>query len=201
MPQRLLIKECRRYPWNHGHPGKCGVFVWQSFCTTSGSASREDQDRARPPRSCADGNKARACRVRRARRPQRCKEGIVMKKARSESAHLLPIQELRWRCDPATLGFETTEVVSPLDGVAGQERAADAIKLALRITAPDYNVFVAGPPGTGRLAVTLDLLRAAAAARPAASDWCYLENFREPDRPVAVELPAGKGRELKADLD
>ena len=62
-----------------------------------------------------------------------------MKKARSESAHLLPIQELRWRCDPATLGFETTEVVSPLDGVAGQERAADAIKLALRITAPDYN--------------------------------------------------------------
>ncbi|TMG67970.1 MAG: ATP-dependent protease, partial [Chloroflexi bacterium] len=124
-----------------------------------------------------------------------------MKKARSESAHLLPIQELRWRCDPATLGFETTEVVSPLDGVAGQERAADAIKLALRITAPDYNVFVAGPPGTGRLAVTLDLLRAAAAARPAASDWCYLENFREPDRPIAVELPAGKGRELKADLD
>ncbi|TMG56430.1 MAG: ATP-dependent protease [Chloroflexi bacterium] len=124
-----------------------------------------------------------------------------MKKARSESAKLLPIQELRWRCDPAALGFETTEAVSPLDGVAGQERAADAIKLALRITAPDYNVFVAGPPGTGRLAVTLDLLRAAAAARPAASDWCYLENFREPDRPVAVELPAGKGRELKADLD
>ena len=124
-----------------------------------------------------------------------------MKKARSDRARPLPIQELRWHCDPATLGFETTEAVSPLDGVAGQERGVDAIKLALRVTAPDYNVFVAGPPGTGRLSVTLDLLRAAAAARPAPSDWCYLENFREPDRPIAIELPAGKGRELKADLD
>ena len=101
-----------------------------------------------------------------------------MKKARSYRARPLPIQELRWHCDPATLGFETTEAVSPLDGVAGQERGVDAIKLALRVTAPDYNVFVAGPPGTGRLSVTLDLLRAAAAARPAPSDWCYLENFR-----------------------
>ena len=113
----------------------------------------------------------------------------------------LALQDLRWRCDAATLGFETTDDVRPLDGFVGQERAVSAIELAIRIGAPDYNVFVAGAAGTGRTSVTAHLVRKAAAARPASSDWCYLHNFREPDRPIAVGLPAGKGRELAADLD
>src|SRR5438105_10255112 len=113
----------------------------------------------------------------------------------------LALQDLRWRCDAGTLGFKTTDDVRPLDGFVGQERAVSAIELAIRIGAPDYNVFVAGAAGTGRTSVTVDLLRKAAAARPASSDWCYLHNFREPDRPIAVGLPAGKGRELAADLD
>ena len=112
----------------------------------------------------------------------------------------LGLQDLRWRCDPATLGFETTDEVRPLDGFVGQERGVSAIELALRISEPDYNVVVAGAAGTGRTSVTLDLLRKAAVARPASSDWCYLHSFREPDRPIAVELPAGKGPELAADL-
>src|SRR5437867_1683631 len=109
--------------------------------------------------------------------------------------------DLRWRCDPASLGFDTTEHVQPLDAFVGQERAVSAIDLAIRITAPDYNVFVAGAAGSGRTIVTVDLLQRAALARPASSDWCYLHNFREPDRPIAIELPAGMGRELAADLD
>ena len=110
-------------------------------------------------------------------------------------------EELRWRCDPVTLGFETTKNVRPLDTFVGQERGISAIDLAVRITAPDYNLFIAGAAGTGRTSLTLDLLRRAAAVRPASSDWCYFHNFREPDRPIAVELPAGMGRELAVDLD
>src|SRR5947208_3489446 len=64
---------------------------------------------ARPPRCCQDGSK----------------ETRAMKKARSDGARPLPVQELRWHCDPATLGFETTEAVRPLDGVVGQERGVD----------------------------------------------------------------------------
>jgi len=124
-----------------------------------------------------------------------------MKKARSDGARPLPIEDLRWRCDPATLGFETTEHVRPLDAFVGQERAVNAINLALHITAPDYNVFVAGAEGTGRASLTFDLLRKAAVARPASSDWCYVHNFPEPGRPIAIELPPGKGGELAADLE
>ncbi|MDE3112334.1 MAG: AAA family ATPase [Chloroflexota bacterium] len=109
--------------------------------------------------------------------------------------------DLRWRCDPAALGFRSTDDVPPLEGVRGQQRAIDAIELGLDIDDPDHNVYVAGPAGTGRNTAVLDLLGRAAAARPAASDWCYLHSFDDPYRPIAVELPAGKGRELAADLD
>src|SRR5438445_4211782 len=120
---------------------------------------------------------------------------------RSRPSLKLRPEELRWRCDPAALGFETTNEVQPFEGFAGQDRGVEAIGLAIRISAPDYNVFVAGVAGTGRNTVTLDLLRKAAAARPASSDWCYLHNFREPERPIAVELPAGVGRQLADDLE
>ena len=113
----------------------------------------------------------------------------------------LGAEELRWRCDPARLGFKTTNEARPLEGWVGQDRAAEAIALAAQIGAPDYNVFVAGPDGTGRTSITLDLLQRAAAARPASSDWCYLHNFHDPRSPVAVELPAGGGPTLARDLE
>ncbi len=120
-------------------------------------------------------------------------------------APVLPVplgpSELRRRCDPATLGFRSTDDVHPLEGVMGQERAIAAIDLGLHIDDPDHNVYVAGPGGTGRNTATLDLLRRAAAERPASSDWCYFHSFEDPYRPYAVELPAGRGRELAADLD
>ncbi|HEU5287355.1 MAG TPA: hypothetical protein VFV20_03050, partial [Candidatus Limnocylindria bacterium] len=58
--------------------------------------------------------------------------------------------ELRWRCDPASLGFRTTSDIAPLDTVVGQDRGLAAIDLALDIDDPEYNVFVAGPSGSGR---------------------------------------------------
>ena len=113
----------------------------------------------------------------------------------------LPPGELRWRCDPASLGFASTAEVPPLAEVVGQERGLSAIDFALHIDDPDYNVYVAGPAGTGRSTAALDMVRRAAAGRPAGSDWCYLHSFDDPYRPVAVELPAGKGHGLADDLD
>ncbi len=108
--------------------------------------------------------------------------------------------DLRWRCDPASLGFTTTDGVTPLQQVIGQERGISAIELALHIDDPDHNLYVAGPGGTGRNTATLDLLKRAAKERDPSSDWCYLHNFEDPYRPIAVELPAGNGRELADDL-
>ena len=33
------------------------------------------------------------------------------------------------------------------------------------------------------------------------SDWCYIYNFDNPNQPIAVELPAGQGKEFKESMD
>lgn len=107
---------------------------------------------------------------------------------------------LRWRCDPDALGLETTADVKPLDQLVGQNRAVDAITLALEIADSRYNLFVAGPVGTGRMTTIRRLIERVASRRPPASDWCYLHNFADPYRPIAAELPPAKGPELSRDV-
>jgi len=48
--------------------------------------------------------------------------------------------------DPATLGFETTDERSPLEGTIGQERAISTLELGLDINEPGFNIFISAPP-------------------------------------------------------
>ncbi len=105
-------------------------------------------------------------------------------------------ERLRRDCDPESLGFETTAEVAPLDGTIGQERALSAMEFALNVTAPGYNLYVAGYPGTGRNTAIRSYLERLAAARPAPQDWCYVYNFHDPLHPRAISLPAGRAKEL-----
>src|SRR5512143_3681832 len=109
------------------------------------------------------------------------------------AAPLAP-EQLRWRCDPAELGFTTTASLAPLETVIGQDRGLGAIDLALEIDDPEYNLFVAGPSGTGRNTAVVDLVKRAAARRPTPADLCYLHNFEDSYHPVVLELPPGTGR-------
>jgi predicted ATP-dependent protease len=108
---------------------------------------------------------------------------------------------LRWRCDPDELGFATTRDVPSLEGTVGQERGVDAVAVGLALDTAEFHVFVAGPSGSGRTTTVQTLVSHEAGRRPAASDWCYLHNFKEPAQPIAVELPPGRGPELANDLD
>lgn len=105
-------------------------------------------------------------------------------------------EELRRDCDPDSLGFETTAEVPPLEGTVGQDRAISAIEFALNVAAPGYNLYVAGFPGTGRNTALRSYLERLAASRPVPPDWCYVYNFHDPQRPQAISLPPGKGREF-----
>ena len=105
-------------------------------------------------------------------------------------------QRLRRRLDPATLPFASTAEVAPLEGTIGQPRALDALQFGLEIHTPGYNLFVTGAPGSGRLTTVRDHLERVARERPVPGDWVYVHDFDQPDRPRAIGLPAGKGREL-----
>ncbi|HEY1296806.1 MAG TPA: AAA family ATPase [Chloroflexota bacterium] len=113
----------------------------------------------------------------------------------------LPAESLRWRCDPETLGFASTDDVPPLVGTAGQDRGLDAINLGLAVENDGFNVFVAGPPGSGRTTTARYLIAQTAASRAAPSDWCYLHNFQTANQPIALELAAGQAPEVSHDLE
>src|SRR6516165_9856373 len=119
----------------------------------------------------------------------------------ADIAHRLRLDAARTRrrLDPDTLQFETTADVAPLRGTIGQTRALEAIDFGLEIASSGYNLFLAGAAGSGRESTVLDYLERVAASRAAPDDMVYVHNFREPDRPRALRLPAGRGRKLRAD--
>ncbi len=108
----------------------------------------------------------------------------------------LPASELRRRVDPTSLGFATTADIAPIRGLIGQERALEAIAFGTEMTAMDYNIFVLGPPASGKRTALKTQLVDKAAARPLPDDWAYVYNFQEPSRPRALRLPPGRARAL-----
>lgn len=113
----------------------------------------------------------------------------------------LTVADLQLCCDPALLDFEDTSSLEPLPGLIGQERALGAIKLAASIAHADFNLFVLGPVGAGRHSVVQTLLEVEATNRPVPSDWVYVNDFANPDRPRAVALPPGTARPLQKALE
>ena len=109
-----------------------------------------------------------------------------MRKRLAVAAH-----QLRRTWDPGRLGFATTAELPELEGLVGQEQAVRALGFGLSLRSPGYNIFVAGPSGTGKTSYTSSLVRARAACEPAAQDWVYVHNSDRPDEPLAIALPAG----------
>jgi len=112
----------------------------------------------------------------------------------AEKAASLPATELRRVVRPESLGFKTTAELEPISGLIGQDRALRAIQFGTDFKAHDFNLFVLGPPASGkRTAVRQYLDRIAAEASPPA-DWVYANNFENPNRPRAISLPSGRAR-------
>lgn len=117
------------------------------------------------------------------------------------SRHLVPIDRLRRSTDPAALGFRDTDEMGCLKGLIGQERAVRSISFGLSVNSKGYNLFVVGNPGSGRTTYVLEELNNRAKEMPAPDDWVYVYNFKNPQEPVAISLPAGVGRELARDME
>jgi AAA domain len=113
-----------------------------------------------------------------------------------DSTRLAPDQ-LRTRCDPAQFDFADTRALPEAEHSFGQQRAVEALRLALDIPGRGYNLFVLGPSGSSRHAMVQRLLEQHAAQQPAPPDWCYIDNFDAPKKPRALRVPAGVGALLR----
>ena len=110
-------------------------------------------------------------------------------------------EQLACRCDPASLDCSLSTELPGLDAVIGQERAQSAVELGIAMAHPGYHLFVMGPPGSGKRALARIAIDARRAQAPAArSDWVYVNNFAQPHRPLAIELPPGRGIHLRDDM-
>lgn len=112
----------------------------------------------------------------------------------------LPVEKLRWTCDPEQFDFTTTADLPDLVDAVGQERALRSIEFGLGVRETGFNLYISGQTGTGRTSTIRNLLRQRAKDEPTPDDWVYVYNFKDADNPISLSLPAGRGSELTADM-
>lgn len=109
-------------------------------------------------------------------------------------------QQLYKRCDLTLFDFDNTASLAEKRQSIGQERALDAIKFGIDIQKQGYNLYVLGPSDIGKHTLVREVLQQNAKTSDTLMDYCYVNNFNHPHRPIAMLLPNGSGRKLKKDL-
>ncbi|MBV1916283.1 MAG: AAA family ATPase [Pseudomonadales bacterium] len=109
-------------------------------------------------------------------------------------------QQLYNHCDPAQFEFTNTLDLTEPSAQIGQQRAIDAINFALDIKRDGYNLYVLGNPGSGRHETAMQVLQGQAAREETPHDWCYVHNFTQPNKPIALCLPNGSGKRFSDDM-
>lgn len=108
----------------------------------------------------------------------------------------LAAEQLYRPADLSSLAFATTAELEPIDGLVGQARAVEAIRFGTQVGKAGFNLFVTGPNGARMQDAVKAMLAAEATGKPGPSDWVYVHNFADPDKPIAIELPAGRARDF-----
>lgn len=109
--------------------------------------------------------------------------------------------KLRPRCEPGAFDFETTAELDALKATLGQDRALDALRFGIGVSHEGYNLYALGQPGVGKHSVVQKTLEERAATEVRPSDWCYINNFKDAQKPVALEMPPGSAGVLKGDME
>ena len=109
----------------------------------------------------------------------------------------LPPALLYRSCDPAELPFDQAGELEDLLEPIGQDRAVEAVQFAVAMRRKGYNVYALGASGTGKHTLVRDLLTHRADSAPTPPDWCYVNNFTDPQKPRRLQLPPGRGNGLR----
>ncbi len=98
-------------------------------------------------------------------------------------------------------GVKTSADVPPCSGIIGQDKAIAAIKTGLKVKGRGYNIFITGTSGTGRnTAIRKLLAEQLHKEKPQLNDFCYVNNFKNEDKPRLLTFIAGEGRRFKRDM-
>jgi predicted ATP-dependent protease len=130
-----------------------------------------------------------------------------MEKVIDLKKYAVPLENLRWICQPETFQFDCITDVEPLKEFIGQERAFDSINFGLAVERAGYNLFLTGLTGTGKAATIKSRLEKFIAEREARGikrqphDWCYVYNFSDTDKPRILKLAQGLGKSFSNHME
>ena len=112
----------------------------------------------------------------------------------------LNASDLYQNCDTDQLGFNTTADLEALTEVIGQDRVVEAVRFGIGIQRDGYNLYALGPKGLGKHSLVHRYIEEKAKSEEIPSDWCYVNNFKQPHKPRAIEMPPGMSHELGIDI-
>ncbi len=112
----------------------------------------------------------------------------------------LRLEQLYKKCDPSLLDFKSSDELNGLDIALGQARALNAMEFATGIDKEGYNLFVMGRSGSGKHTAVKNFLKDEAKNSSTPDDWCYVYNFEDPEKPIALKLPSGQALVFKKDI-
>ncbi len=113
----------------------------------------------------------------------------------------LSYKDLDYRCSETVFPFKSTAELGTFEGIIGQERASKAMKFGLKMKMRGYNIYMSGPTGTGKTSFARQIVNEMASTMSVPDDWCYIYNFNKPNQPMAINLPAGMGKEFQTDME
>lgn len=112
----------------------------------------------------------------------------------------LSAKEVYHSCDLSLFDFKTTSELDPLSKPIGQDRALEAIEFGIDIKHPGFHIFALGPPGVGKHQLVNSILARRNVDTSTLFDWCYVNNFEDPQKPLLLKLDAGMGTELSKNM-
>jgi ATP-dependent Lon protease len=83
----------------------------------------------------------------------------------------------------------------------GQDRAMRALRMGVELKASGYNLFVCGLSGTSRGGMIVRMVEEMHLETETAPDRCYVNNFKNADRPRLLTLPRGQANAFKKEVE
>ncbi|OGR48789.1 MAG: hypothetical protein A2X40_10165 [Elusimicrobia bacterium GWC2_65_9] len=108
----------------------------------------------------------------------------------------LSVDSVRYAPIFDNLPQSTREIKNEDKQLVGQDEALKAIRFGLEMKADHYNLFVAGPDGSGRSLALRHALDDIAPKMAAPNDIVAATNFADKDVPVFLQLAAGRGEKF-----
>jgi len=112
----------------------------------------------------------------------------------------LGVDKLYNYCNLEIFDFDTTQELEDIDEIIGQSRALKAISFGIGIKKEGYNLYAMGELGSGKHSVVEKFIKSRAKDENEPGDWCYVNNFEDPRKPIYLKLASSKGVQLKKDM-